>query len=291
MSEKNPQPKDRSNITSALIGAGAVVLTAVITSIVAPVVLRSLESSPTPIIVTATPPPTVIAQNTSVPPTATLEPTVRVDTPTRAPTATEIIFPTAPTATTALRAASATPPPSPIPPTRVPPTPTQSNIITFLLINNLPRAMEFFVDGESLTRINSGAYQMLKIPRGTRELKQCVLGSDYSASGNCFARTYDLAPNPDVWEMFDSNNPLTTGADSVLLVLNRAAYPQDIYLDNQLVETIQGGAFVALTVSNGSHTLQTCAPNEKPPSGACGRAFQDNYRFPTHYYVILGETF
>ncbi len=276
MSENKSAPRDRTPLYIAIVGATATILAALISQL--PNLMNRSQPTPTPIIITATPPQTFGAQANNVVPTETsAAPTATTLPNTLAPTATETPF----SPPTELRAASATP---------LPPSPTRSNVITLLLINNLPRAMEFFVDGQSLTTINSGAYQPLRITPGTHEFKQCVLGSDYNAPENCFAKNYSAAPNPDVWEMFDSNHPLVTGANSVLLVLNRAQSPQDFFVDNQFQETVPPNAYTALTVRNGAHFVQPCAVGTTPPAPSCGDRIQINFRFPTHYFVILGES-
>lgn len=273
MSEKQPPPKDRTTLYIAIVGAAATILAALIGTL--PNLLpRNDAPSPTPIVITATSAPTVVSQAPS-----TAAPTQQPSTPPASATGLPTV--TLPTATATLRGAGITPPP---------PSPTRTNVVTFLLVNNLPRAMEFFVDGQSATKINSGSFQPIRVPRGTRELKQCVLGSDYADPNNCFSRGYDVQPNPDVWVMFDQANPLVSAANVNVLVLNRASIPQDIFIDNQISETVQPGAYAVIPVARGEHTIQPCAPGIRPPNGGCGKAFRSQYSAPTHFFTIDGES-
>jgi hypothetical protein len=150
--------------------------------------------------------------------------------------------------------------------------------------------MEFFVDNVSTTRITGGTFQPLKVPRGMHEFKQCVLGLDYTNPANCYATTYDLQPNPEVWVMYDEANPMRTEGNVSVVVLNRANIPQDIFVDNVHVETVPPADFIIVPVSVGTHTLQPCAPGFAPPSQGCGGAFTSDYSQPTHFLIINGES-
>ncbi len=269
MSEKKPESKDRSAVTTALIGAGAVIVTAVISSIVAPIVLRGFESSPTPIVITVTPPTTAVSQATSIPPTATREPTATIVQPTL-----EI------SPTIALRVASTTP---------RPPSPTPNNIVTLVLVNNLPNAMEFFVDGVSVTSIDSGAYQVVPIARGTRELKQCLFGSDTNNPNNCLATSAVFNNAVDYWEMFETNSSIPPQSRLKLLVLNQSSTSQEIFMDGIFAKTVDARSFIELNGPGGLHTIQPCAMGETPASGNCGerQALQLSKRI--EIYKILGN--
>lgn len=283
MSANKPEPKDRTALYIAIVGASATIVAALI-GVLPNVLKRDTPVTPIAIIITATPPPTSIAQATTIP-TLTSQPTAVLGTATLQPTSAPATSTSVPPTTTP----TATNLPSTPPPTALP-SPTPSSIVTLLLINNLPRTMEFFIDEKSITKINSGTYQSLRVPHGKRELKQCVLGTDYNDPINCFARTYDVEPNPDVWEMFDSNNPLKTNANINLLLLNRASTPQDLIIDGQFAQTIAAGTATVITVTPGQHTLDACAVGFRPPNGACGKPVSSNYFAPTHYFIISGES-
>lgn len=280
MSENKPEPKDRTALYIAIVGASATIVAALIG--VLPNIVNRNAPPPTPLVITTTPVPTQVSLVTSVPASAS-PPTPLPPTLTTAPTTVPPTLTTAPLTIT--REATL-----PAPTATAKPPATVSNIITFIVVNNLPQTMEFFVDGKAATKINSGTYQPLKVPRGTHELKQCILGTDYTDPNNCFAREYDIQPNPDVWVMFSDNNPLLTHANVSLLVLNRASIPQDIYIDGQLADTVAGGDFNVILVTPGEHTIQPCAPGIVPPNGGCGKAFTNRYSMPTHFFTIDGES-
>lgn len=272
MQDHKPEPRDRTPIYLALIAAVATITAALIG------VLPNLvnpRSAPAPIVITATSAPTQAALATATvpaPPTnAPVSPTSAPPTPTLAPTETII----SPTLTIA-------------PPT-VAPSPSPDETVRLLLVNNLASAMEFFADDTSLTTIPSGAYQPLKVPRGRHVFKQCVVGTDYSQSGSCFEKAYELAESPDTWVMFDGAHPLTAKGDVILLVLNRASIPQDLYLDGEPSETVAAGGYAALTLSQGAHTIQPCAPGMAPPSAECGARIPLNASQPTETFLIHGE--
>lgn len=285
MSENKPEPRDRTPLYIAIVGALATIAAALIG--VLPNMLNRGAPPPSPIaiVITATPVPTQIPIETNVPTTV---PPTNVP-PTNVPPSGAATAATAPLtitveamlpAPTVPQAVTATAPATAIP----------SNIITFLLVNNLPQKMEFFVDNEGQTRINSGDYEILHLLRGMHQLKQCVVGTDYTDPNNCFDRAYDLESEPDVWVMFSDSNPLLTQENVSLLVLNRAPIPQDIFIDGQLADTVPPHDFKPIFVIPGEHTIQPCAPGIHPPSGGCGKAFKNRYTAPTHFFIINGES-
>lgn len=272
MSVNKPEPKDRTALYIAIVGACATIAAALI-GVLPTILNRAPAPTPVAIVITASPAPTSNTQATIVP-TAQALPTALSSTSTSLPP-------------------SAVPTNTIVPPTdrpTPPPLPTQSSIVTFLLINNLPRTMEFFIDGKSATKINTGTYQSLQVPHGMHELKQCIVGTDYSNPNNCFATSYDVEPNPDVWEMFDKTNPLKTDANINLLLLNRANTPQDVYVDGKLAQNITPGKVIVITIIPAHHVVQSCAAGFSPPNGACGQPVGTDYSAPTGYFIINGES-
>lgn len=266
MSEKKSEPKDRTALYIAIVGATATVIAALIG--VLPNLLRN--PPPTPVVITAAPAATVIAQATTLPPTV-----VAV-----MPTATEIA-PTLVLSPTIGLSASPTPPPA---------SPTPTNIVTLVLVNNLPRAMEFFVDGVSATSIDSGAYQVVPLKLGTHELKQCVYGSDTTKPENCFAKSAVLNNSLDYWEMFDAANPEPPSSPLTLLVLNQSSAPQDIYMDGIFAKTVGANTFIALRGPGGLHTIQPCPVGDNPASGKCGERRALELGKKVEIFRILGES-
>ncbi len=253
MSERNSQPRDRTPIYLALIAAGATLGAALIG--VLPSLLNSRGGAS--VVITATAPPPTAARA-------------------------ETQFPVSPTTVVA----------SPVPPLPAPsptPRPAADTQATLLLVNNLAFDMEFFVDDQSVTTIQSGTYQPLKVIQGRHEFRQCVVGTDYTSAENCFAKEFDLQASPEVWTMFDASNPLTARGDVVLLVLNRAPIAQDVFVDAQMTRTIPPGAYAALTISTGAHSVQPCAEGTNPASGTCGARIEITASQPTDSFLIHGD--
>lgn len=259
MSENKPEHKDRSAITTALIGAGAVIVTALISSILAPIVLRSFDSSPTPLVITTTPAATNLAQATPIPPTSTIAPTATsLPTDTIVPTATKI-------------------------------SPTPANITSLVLVNNLSRVMDFYVDDVKATSIDSGTYQVLPIPFGAHEFKQCVYGADTTNPDNCFAKTARLSRVIDYWEMFENLSAGNLQTTLTLIVLNQNAAPQDIYMDGILTKSVAANSFIPLTGPGGLHTLEHCPLGETLASGNCSTRFPLQLGKKIEIFTISGE--
>ncbi len=261
MSEKKSEPRDRTPVYIAIVGATATVLAALITQL--PNLMNRPEVTPTPIVITATPPPTHVTQATNMSPGATTAPST-----------------TAPTATVELRAASATP---------VPSSPTPDNIVTLVLVNNLPQAMEFFVDGVSVSSIDSGAYQVVPVERGRHEFKQCVHGSDTANPNNCFAKSTILNDAVDYWEMFETNSSIPPQSTLKLIVINQSSTPQDIFMDGIFAKTVNARDFIELNGPGGLHTIQPCAQGATPASGSCGERTSLQLSKRIEIYKILGN--
>jgi hypothetical protein len=265
MSEKPPAPRDRTPLYIAIVGATATIMAALIG--VLPNLTRQNSPPPTPIVITATPAPTEVAQ-------ATLAPATQTDI-SGFPTLT-LIPPTATLAATVI-------------PTTISPTISSGAEITLLLINNLPRAMDFSIDGASVTAIESGTYKALPVRRGPHEFKQCVFGADPSLPENCFSRTALVVNQPEFWEMFDNANPIPVSGDVILLVLNQAPTPQDLYLDGELAETVPAHGYAAIAVAPGKHTLQPCALQRTPESGTCGARSEFDLQKKIESFTIQSE--
>lgn len=250
MSENQSPHKDRTALYIAIVGATATIIAALIA--VSPNWFNR-NSGTTTIVITATPEATGVAQATAVP-THTPIPSTIAPTNTVAPTATAI-------------------------------SPTPNNSTSLLLVNNLPRQMDFYADGVKTTSIDSGTYQVLPVPIGAHEFKQCVFGTD-----NCFAKTARLSRVIDYWEMFDTLSAGELQTTLTLLVLNQSAAPQDIYMDGIFAKRVDANNFIALTGPGGLHTLQACAAGETPASGKCGERYPLQLGKKIEIFKILGES-
>jgi hypothetical protein len=239
MSESSPQPsRDRTPIYLALIAATSTIIAALIA--VLPNILNTNQRGAPP------QQPTVIVV------TATLAPA------TEAPIATATTPPAATTAALGQPGA-----------TLAGPSPTTDTRITFLLLNNFDKNQDFYIDSNLAISVNSGQYQTLHVQPGSHELKNCLLGSDPTVKDNCFAQTANVNQNPYLWQI-DGNAPVTD--QPILVVLNQANSPQDVFVDNSNAGTVSAHDFMAIRVPVGSHSLQPCTAGNTPASNpnACG---------------------
>ena len=145
------------------------------------------------------------------------------------------------------------------------------------------------MDGVFVTSIDGGAYQVLPIERGRRELKQCVFGTDPTNPDNCLAKSTIFNDAVDYWEMFETPNTVPPQSMLTLLVLNQSAVPQDIFMDGIFAKTVDARAFVELSGPGGLHTLQPCASGETPASGKCGERYPLQLSKKVEIFTILGN--
>lgn len=244
MSEPKPESKDRTALYIAIVGATATIVAALV-GILPNLLNRS--APPTLLVITATPPLTIIAQaTTTIPPTLTNVP------PTTVPTTTNPPPTLAPTATNA-------------------PSPTASvQRIDFLVTNNRTDALDFYIDDEFQVTVPAGGYQLMRVIPGERRLTHCPRNAKPSdAASGCETLTREVKNNPYDWEL---GGTVPAPREVLLFMLNQIDNDVDIFIDGSTKVSVNAHKMGTTQLVPGAHEIQTCLRGTNPSQGVCGTA-------------------